>query len=116
MRITSIYRATRGDHRSHSAAAVLIIIIIILVSTIVRLRRCGGVDAEDVAGLEDVGVASGAEDLLGLALPLGVVDGVDPVLDLHDEAAVLGDCAGEVLVVEETLRRLERHRAVLAVA
>lgn len=82
----------------------------------VRLRRRGVVDAEDVAGLKDVGVAAGAEDLLGLALPLGVVDGVDPVLDLHDDAAVLGDGAREIRVVVQALARLERHRRVLSVA
>lgn len=79
------------------------------------LRR-RSINTEHIASLKHVRVAPGAEDLLALALPLGVVDGVDPVLDLHDEAAVLGDGAGEVGVVEEALRRLERHRRVLPVA
>jgi hypothetical protein len=43
---------------------------------------------ENVLRLKDVWVVSRAEDLLLLALPFGVVDGVDPVLDFHDEAAV----------------------------
>lgn len=92
------------------------IIITTIPTAIACLRRRGIVDAEDVAGLEDVRVAAGAEDLLALALPLGVVDGVDPVLDLHDQAAVLRNRAREVFVVEEPLRRLQRHGAVLPVA
>lgn len=91
-------------------------VVTIVAPAPVSLGGRGVVDAEDVAGLEDVRVAAGAEDLLALALPLGVVDGVDPVLDLHDEAPVLRDRAREVLVVEQALRRLERHRAVLPVA
>lgn len=56
------------------------------------------VDGENVLRLEDVRVVTGAEDLLLLALPLGVVDGVNPVLDLHDDAAVLLDDARAALV------------------
>lgn len=87
-----------------------------IAAAIAALRRSGGVDGEDVAGLEDVGVAAGAEDLLVLAPPLGMVDGVDPVLDLHHQAAVFRDRAREVRVVVQALRLLERQRAVLPVA
>ena len=65
------------------------------------------VDGKDVLCLEHVGFVARTEDLLLLALPLGVVDGVDPVLDLHDEAAVLFDDAGTALV---TLGGLDGER------
>jgi hypothetical protein len=71
------------------------------------------IDAEAVAGLEDVGTISRAEDLLLLAAPGGVVDAVNVVLDLEDNAAVLGDDAGEVLVVLDALGLLEGEGAVL---
>lgn len=48
--------------------------------------------------------------------PLRLIDGVDPVLDLEHDAAVLGDSPGEIGVVVKTLRLLERERAVLPVA
>lgn len=67
-------------------------------------------------GLDDVSVVARAVDVLVHAAPLGMVDGVDPVLDLHDDAAVLGDGARELRVVLETLRPLERRLAVLEVA
>jgi hypothetical protein len=44
---------------------------------------------EDVVSLESVGGAVRAEDVPALALPLWVVDRIDPILDLHDDAAVL---------------------------
>lgn len=44
---------------------------------------------EDVVGLQGVGWIIGAEDLLLLALPLGLVDGIDVVLDFHNNASVL---------------------------
>lgn len=78
-----------------------------------RLRR---VDAEPVTRLQHVGVVTGPEDLLLATLPLGLVDGVDPVLDLHDQAPVLGDRPREVGIVKQALRLLQRHRPVLAVA
>lgn len=74
------------------------------------------VDAEPVARLQHVGVVTGPEDLLLATLPLGLVDGIDPVLDLHDQAPVLGDRPWEVGIVKQALRLLKRHRPVLAVA
>lgn len=56
------------------------------------------VDRKDILRLQHVWLVARAEDLLLLTLPLWVVDGVDPVLDLHDEAAVLLDDAGTALV------------------
>jgi hypothetical protein len=44
---------------------------------------------EDVVGLEGVGGAVRAEDIPALALPLWMVDRIDPILDLHHDAAVL---------------------------
>jgi len=61
---------------------------------------------EHVLGLECVSSAGGTEDLLLLAPPFGVVDGIDPVLNLHDDAAVLGDVAAASL---STLGRLDRQ-------
>lgn len=69
------------------------------------------VEAEVIRGLEDVGVVARAEDLALVALPLGLVDGVDPVLDLHDDAAVLLDGAWAGGDVEETLGLLEGEGA-----
>lgn len=46
---------------------------------------------EDILSLERVSWASGAENLPVFTHPFRVVDSVDPVLDLHDNAAVLGD-------------------------
>lgn len=74
------------------------------------------VDLEFVSRLEDVRVVAGAVNLALAAHPLRVIDAVNVVLDLHDNAAVLGDGAGEVLVVLEALRLLERDAAVHAVA
>ena len=61
---------------------------------------------EHVLGLERVSSAGGTEDLLLLAPPFGVVDSVNPVLNLHDDAAVLGDVAAASL---STLGRLDRQ-------
>jgi hypothetical protein len=61
---------------------------------------------KDVLGLERVSWAGRTKDLLLLAPPFGVVDGVDPVLNLHDDAAVLLDEATAAL---STLGRLDRE-------
>jgi hypothetical protein len=117
---TSICR--RNTRRHGSSSSVLSLVRRRASSTtprataIAALRRRSGVDGEDVARLQDVGVAAGPEDLLVLASPFRVVDGVDPIFHLHHETAVFGDRAREVGVVVETLRLLERQRAVLAVA
>lgn len=62
---------------------------------LVSLRRSlvllGLVQREAVSSLEHIRRIAGAEDVALLALPLGLVDGVDPVLNLHDDAAVLLD-------------------------
>jgi hypothetical protein len=53
---------------------------------------------EDVRRLQSVSRVIRSEDVLLLALPFRVVDSIDPVLDLHDDAAVLFDDAGAALV------------------
>ena len=63
---------------------------------------------EDVVSLEGVGRVVGTEDLPGIALPLRLVDGIDVVLDLHDDAAVLLNSAAAAL---KTLSRLNGKRA-----
>ena len=72
------------------------------------------VDAELVDGIEHVWLITRTIDLL--AAPLGVVDAVNPVFHLHNNTSVLGNGAGELGVVKETLGLLEGHSAVLAVA
>ena len=56
------------------------------------------VDRKDILGLENIRLIARTKDLLLLALPLGVVDAVDPVLDLQDDAAVLLNDAGATFV------------------
>ena len=74
------------------------------------------VNAEGVLGVQDVRTILGTPDLLAVTSPLRVVDSVNPILDLHDEAAVLGDGTGELLVVVQTLSLLQSHGTVLTVA
>jgi len=85
---------------------------------LVSLRRSlvllGLVQREAVSSLEHVRRIAGAEDVALLALPLGLVDGVDPVLDLHDNAAVLLNHTRAVGLVEQTLGLLESEGTVLA--
>lgn len=76
----------------------------ILNKTIIDLLLSG----EDVVSLESVGAGVGTKDLLLLALPLGLIDGIDPVLDLHDDTTVLLHVAGKTL---RTLGRLDRDGA-----
>ena len=71
----------------------------------------GVVDRKGIGGLEHVRVVSRAKDVLLASLPLWLVDGVNPILDLHDQAAVLLHDTGAVSVVEETLSFLERKTA-----
>jgi hypothetical protein len=53
---------------------------------------------EDIRCLQRVGRVIRTKDLLLLALPFRLVDGVDPVLNLHDDASVLLHDAGTSLV------------------
>jgi hypothetical protein len=69
----------------------------------VKSLLCG---RKDVLSLERVSWARRTKDLLLLAPPFGVVDGVDPVLNLHDDAAVLLD---EATAAFSTLGRLDRE-------
>lgn len=78
-----------------------------------RQRR---VDAKPITSLQHIRVITRSINLLLATLPLWLVDGVNPVLDLHHQAPVLGNRPREVRVVKQTLRLLERHRPVLAVA
>jgi len=59
---------------------------------------------EDIVGLQRVGRAVGTEYLPALALPLRLVDGVDPVLNLHHDATVL---LNESTAAWDTLSRLD---------
>jgi len=77
---------------------------------VVRLGKLV-VEAEVVRSLEHVWPIARPEDVALLALPLGLVDGVDPVLDLHDDAAVLLHGARAGGDVEEALGLLEGEGA-----
>lgn len=63
---------------------------------------------ELVAGLQHVRVIARAEDLLLVALPLRLVDRIDPVLNFHDHTAVLFNNAWAAAVAMQTLRLFQR--------
>jgi hypothetical protein len=70
--------------------------------------RCGlCVDGELVSSLKNIWVVTRAKDISLLPLPLRLVDGINPVLNLHDHAAVLLDNTGLVSLVEEALSLLD---------
>ena len=69
-----------------------------------------------MANLQHIRIATGLNDLLAEAPPLWVVDAVNPVLHLEHDTAILGHGPGKCAVVLQALRRLDRERAVLAVA
>ena len=60
-----------------------------------------------VSRTESVRIVSRSKDLLLGPPPRWVIDAVNVVLGLEHDAAVLGDGAREVLVVEDALRLLE---------
>lgn len=99
-----------------TSSSQLIIAIIHFFLRAPRLSLGSAVDAEAVAGLQHVRVTTRCEDLLIVTAPLGLVDGINVVLDLHDDAAVLSDSSREVGVVEETLVLLDSKSAILAIA
>lgn len=68
---------------------------------------------EDVSSLQGVGWALWAKDLLSLALPFGVVDSCDPVLDFHDDTSKLGHKCG---ASSKTLGRLDGKSACTVLA
>lgn len=68
---------------------------------------------EDIVSLKSVSRVIGTEDLPLLALPLRLVDSINVVLDLHDNAAVLLDGAATAV---KTLGRLDRKRACLHIS
>lgn len=77
---------------------------------VVRARQLV-VEREVVRRLEDIRRIARTKDVALLALPLGLVDGIDPVLDLHDDAAILLDGAWTIGDVAETLGFLEGEGA-----
>ena len=88
-------------------ALALVLVLLLLVLT---------VDAKPVSSLQHIRIITRSIDLLISAHPFGVIDAVNVVLNLHDNAAILGDGARKVLIVLEALGRLEGQAAVLAVA
>lgn len=69
--------------------------------------RCHIVYRELVGRLKNIWVVTRAEDVSLLSLPFRLVDGIDPVLDLHNHAAILLDNTGLVGLVEEALSLLD---------
>lgn len=97
------------------------LVAITLVSRRLRLRTLlrlvlRPVQREAVRSLKNIRRIARSKDVPLLALPLGLVDSINPVLNLHNNAAVLLHSAGTVSLVEQTLRLLERESAVLATA
>jgi hypothetical protein len=90
---------------------LLVLLILVLVLFLILT-----LDAKLVRSLQHIRVIARPVDLLISAHPLGVVDAVNIVLNLHDNAAILGNGARKVLIVLEALGRLEGEAAVLAVA
>lgn len=73
----------------------------------------GPIDTETIGRAQNVGAILGTEYLLLVPAPGWIVDAVDVVLDLEDNASVLGNDAGEVFFVEEALGALEGQSAIL---
>lgn len=65
------------------------------------------VHGELVGGLKNIWVVAGAEDVSLLSLPRGLVDSINPVLNLHDHASILLHNSGVASLVEETLSLLD---------
>lgn len=86
------------------------ILLVSLHAALVLLQR------EAVSSLKHIRCITRAVDVALLALPLRLVDGINPVLNLHDNAAVLLDSARARSVVEQTLGLFESEGAVLAAA
>jgi hypothetical protein len=84
-----------------------LVIVSFLVAGCAVRGRCGIlVHRELVSSLENVWVVSRTEDVSLLSLPLGLVDGINPVLNLHHHAAILLDNTRLVSLVEEALSLL----------
>lgn len=71
------------------------------------LRDQSLVGGKLVNGLQDIWVVARAEDLLLASLPLWLVDGVNPVLDFHDDTAIVSNGTGTAGIVEEALGLLD---------
>lgn len=74
------------------------------------------IQAEPVTRLKHVGIRFGPVDLLVQTAPLGLVDGVDPVLDLHDDAAVLLDDTRAISDIVQALGGFEGDGACAGVS
>jgi hypothetical protein len=64
----------------------------------------GRVDGELVDRFKDIWIVTRAEYVPLLSLPFWLIDGINPVLDFHDNAAVVSGMSGTTGVVEEALR------------
>ena len=78
------------------------------IPSLVRSRR----NREYIAGLQHIRLISRAKDLPLLALPLRLVDAINPVLNFEDEATVLLDDARAAI---QTLGRLDGQGTYFAV-
>jgi len=68
---------------------------------------------EDILSLKVEGTSGGSEDLLLVPPPRGLIDGIDPVLNLHHNASILGHQSTTALC---TLGRLVRDRACTCIS
>jgi hypothetical protein len=76
--------------------------------TLYRLYEELGCGRKDVVGLQSIRWVVGAKNLPLLALPLGLVDGINVILDFHHDAPVLFDYSR---ATGNSLGRLDGKRA-----
>jgi hypothetical protein len=69
-----------------------------------------------IARLQNIRVIPRAINLLLAPPPLGLINGINPILDLHNNASILGNCSRSIRHIVQTLRALERHTPVLPTA
>lgn len=66
-----------------------------------------------VARLQNIRIIPGAINLLLAPPPLGLINSINPILDLHNNATVLGNRSRSIRHIEQSLRALERHAPIL---
>lgn len=78
-----------------------------------RVVACSerAVQREVVSRFKNIRVVTRAKDLPLIPLPLRLIDSINPVLDLHDDTAVLLNHTRVTGLVEETLGLLQRESA-----
>lgn len=90
-----------------------IFLMLLVAGCVVRTRCHLFVHREVVGCLKNVRVATRTEDVSLLSLPFRLVDGINPVLNLHNHASVLLDNTRLVSLVEKALSLLESGSSCL---